>query len=76
MDKELKFEYKNYICKAEFYDDEKIYYGRVINIRPDCILVEGKSPTAVEKDFKQGINEYVDLCKKLKLEPNPPLITK
>ena len=64
-------EYKGYIGKVNYDSDMKIFHGDVINTR-DVITFQGKSVNAIEKAFRDSINDYVSWCKEEGVNPEKP----
>ena len=62
-------EYKGYHAKTYFDADDKIFVGEVIGIR-DSLNLHGYSPDELERMFHQSIDNYLDYCKELGVEPD------
>lgn len=56
MKKELT--YKKYKGSIEFSKEDKIYFGKVLNLN-DLVSYEGKDITELEKDFEFAIEDYI-----------------
>jgi predicted HicB family RNase H-like nuclease len=41
--------------------DDKIFHGRVLGIRA-LIGFEGETVEGLEKDFRDGVDDYLDIC--------------
>lgn len=65
------FSYKRYSIVAEYYDDDKVYFGRVNGI-DDYLLVEGATLDEFETHFHTAIDDYLGLCADIGKEPNEP----
>jgi len=63
--------YKGYSARVEFDDDDMIFFGQVIGIR-DVITFEGESVKEIEKAFHDSVDDYLDMCKERKEEPDKP----
>jgi predicted HicB family RNase H-like nuclease len=63
--------YKKYTGSVHFSADDKVFHGRVIGIK-DIISFEGTTVKKLEKDFKESVDFYLDLCKKRGKEPEKP----
>jgi predicted HicB family RNase H-like nuclease len=53
--------YKSYIGSVEFSEEDAVFHGKVIGIKP-LISFEGDSVTAMTKDFQDAVDEYLDFC--------------
>ena len=53
--------YKGYIGSVEFSEEDAVFHGKVIGIKP-LISFEGDSVIAITKDFQDAIDEYLDFC--------------
>jgi predicted HicB family RNase H-like nuclease len=63
--------YKGYLGEA-FYDDEiGMFSGRVINAKAIGTFY-GKTVEEIEREFRQTIDYYLDLCKRKDVEPEKP----
>ncbi|MDY7002374.1 MAG: type II toxin-antitoxin system HicB family antitoxin [Thermodesulfobacteriota bacterium] len=60
--------YKDYVGTIEVDTENKILHGKVLGIS-DLIMYQGKNLEALEKDFQEGVEEYLDLCKEKGKEP-------
>lgn len=63
--------YKNYIAKLEYDDEDGIFYGKVININ-DSIEFKGSSVEELRKEFKESVDAYLEFCQELGDEPEKP----
>lgn len=62
-------EYKGYHAKSYYDAEEKYFVGEVIGIE-DSLNFHGYSVDELEKMFHQSIDNYLDLCKELGVEPD------
>ena len=60
--------YKEFIGLIYFSSKDDIFYGKVEGIN-DLVNFEGKSVLELKKNFKEAVEEYLKLCKKVKKEP-------
>ena len=60
--------YKDYHGSVEYSDEDNIFYGSIIGIN-DRITYEGDSVTSLRKDFKDAVDEYIDICSQMGKEP-------
>ena len=63
--------YKGYIGKVEFDDEQHIFTGEVINTRA-VITFQGTSVRELEDEFKDSVDDYVEWCKQDGVEPEKP----
>jgi len=63
--------YKGYVGSVEYSEDDSCFYGKVLGIR-SLILYEGPNLGALEKDFKDGIDNYLEDCLLNGEEPEKP----
>ncbi len=64
--------YKGYTGTIEFSKADKILFGRVLGLRHVFISYEGESFDGLEKDFHNGIDHYLELCKEDGKTPQKP----
>lgn len=60
--------YKNYSGTVEYSREDGCLYGKVIGVR-SLLSYEGHSVEELENDFKNVIDEYLNDCKELGIEP-------
>ena len=60
--------YKGYYGSVEFSDDDNVFYGRIIGIN-DRITYEGDNVKSLRKDFKEAVDEYLEICSQLGKKP-------
>ena len=63
--------YKGYIGKVEFDDEQHIFTGEVINTRA-VITFQGTSVRELEDEFKDSVDDYIEWCKQDGVEPEKP----
>ena len=61
-------EYKNYTGTIEYSKEDKLLFGKVMGIS-SLLSYEGKTGTALEKDFKAVIDDYLEDCKQSNQNP-------
>jgi len=59
--KELK--YKNYRGSIEYSEEDKCLFGEVQDV-PALILYEGQTLEELEADFRDAIDDYLELCER------------
>ncbi|NEX02836.1 Predicted nuclease of the RNAse H fold, HicB family [Pseudobutyrivibrio sp. NOR37] len=63
--------YKGYIGKVDFDDEQHIFTGEVINTRA-VITFQGSSVKELEDEFKNSVDDYIEWCNKDGVEPEKP----
>lgn len=63
--------YKGYIGKVEYDDENRIFTGSVINTRT-VITFHGSSVDELEKEFITSVDDYLDWCEEDGIEPEKP----
>ena len=64
-------EYKGYIAKVEFDDQDNTFHGEVINLR-DVITFEGQSVEELREAFRDSVDDYLDFCAERGEDPERP----
>ena len=54
--------YKGYIGKVEYDDENDIFTGSVINVRT-VITFQGSTFDEIEKEFKASVDDYLNWCR-------------
>jgi predicted HicB family RNase H-like nuclease len=54
--------YKGYFGEVQYDSDAKIFHGEVVGLK-DVITFQAKTVDALEKAFKDSINDYLEWCK-------------
>ncbi len=60
--------YKGYYGSVNFSAEDKIFYGKLEFIN-SAVMFEGTDIKSLEKDFKDAVNDYLEMCQKKGLEP-------
>ena len=55
--------YKGFIGSVQFSAEDDIFWGKIIGIR-DSVTFEGSTVAALKKDFKESVDDYIDLCRR------------
>ena len=63
--------YKGYIGKVEYDEENHILSGEVVNTRT-VITFQGTSADEIEREFKASVDDYLDWCKEDGIEPEKP----
>lgn len=58
-----ELEYKNYRGSIEYSEEDKCLFGQVQGIR-SLILYEGQTLEELEADFRDAIDDYLELCER------------
>jgi predicted HicB family RNase H-like nuclease len=61
--------YKDYYGTIEYDLEDNILYGKVLFIK-DKIGYHGSSTEDLQKNFQETIDDYLDFCKKIGVEPD------
>jgi predicted HicB family RNase H-like nuclease len=62
-------EYKGYHAKIEYSADDELFIGEVFGIK-DTFAFSGVSVEELKESFHTVIDEYIDWCGELKVEPD------
>lgn len=62
MSKNEILAYKGYCGTVNWSLTDNVFFGKVINVK-STITFEGKTISELEKDFKDAIDDYLELCK-------------
>lgn len=63
--------YNGYVGHVEFDSDADIFHGEIIGIR-DVITFQGKTVDEIKQSMKDSLEDYFDMCRKHKKEPEKP----
>jgi predicted HicB family RNase H-like nuclease len=64
-------EYKRYKAHIEYDDEDRLFVGRVINLK-DIIVFDEISKDKLEQSFHYVIDQYLEDCKALNKQPDQP----
>lgn len=62
---------QGYVARIDYDEDEKLFRGKVANIR-DTIVFVGRNPQELERDFKEQLKFYFEVCEKRGKAPERP----
>ena len=62
-------QYKGYFTKVEYSVDDHLLYGKIEGIR-DLVNFESESIEQVEQEFRNAVDDYLELCQELGQEPS------
>lgn len=54
--------YKGFIGSVQFSSEDELFWGKIVGIR-DSVTFEGTTVASLKKDFKEAVEDYIDLCK-------------
>lgn len=63
--------YKGYIGKVEYDDENRVFTGTVVNIKT-VITFHGSTVDELEEEFKASVEDYLAWCKEDGIEPEKP----
>lgn len=61
-------EYKGYLGSVEYCKEDDCLFGKVIGIR-GLISYEGNSLSELKNDFQNAVDDYLNMCRLKKIEP-------
>lgn len=61
--------YGEYIALIEFSAEDEVFYGKVQGIK-DLVSFEGESVRQLKKAFKEAVDDYLELCRQKKKDPD------
>jgi predicted HicB family RNase H-like nuclease len=64
-------EYKGYIASLEYSQEEKSYMGDLLGTK-HMLYFTGATLEEAQKNFHDLLDDYLDYCKELGKEPEPP----
>lgn len=64
--------HKGYTGSVEFDPDGRIFHGRILGITADIITFQGTTVDELERDFREAVDDYLDLCAEDGVEPQRP----
>lgn len=62
-------EYKGYWARIRYSDEDECFYGKVEGLKNSLILFEGNTVKELKKDFKDAIDEHLQMCKETNTDP-------
>lgn len=60
--------YKNYNGTVEYSKEDDCLFGKVVGIK-SLLSYEGNSVKELEEDFRNVINEYLEECEEMGVQP-------
>lgn len=67
-----RLRYKGYIGSVEYSEKDKCFVGRALGMQRTCILYEGDSVETLQKDFEEGVDQYLAECASEGIQPEVP----
>lgn len=64
--------YKGYTGSVEFSEEDDCLFGKVQGLKKVHIGYEGNTISELRKDFMEGIDDYLEMCKESGIEPAKP----
>ena len=62
-------EYKGYFATIKYSDEDECFYGIIEGLENDSISFEGENVRKLKKDFREAIDDYLEVCKANNLIP-------
>ena len=62
-------QYKGYFTKIEYSVEDRLLYGKIEGIK-DLVNFESESVEEIEQEFKNAVDDYLELCQELGQEPD------
>jgi predicted HicB family RNase H-like nuclease len=63
--------YRDYFGSVHYNDDDRIFHGKVEFIRA-LVSYEGTDVVSLRRVFEEAVDDYLDLCRRQKQEPETP----
>ncbi|MDG4226204.1 type II toxin-antitoxin system HicB family antitoxin [Pseudomonas aeruginosa] len=64
-------EYKGFQGSVDFEAETDVMYGKILHIN-DLVTYEADSPKELRLAFEESVDDYIDTCKALGVEPEKP----
>ena len=64
-------EYKGYIAKVEFDDEDDVFHGEIINLR-DVVTFQGQAVDELRQAFQESVEDYLAFCAERNEQPEKP----
>ena len=61
--------YKGYWAEIKYSDEDECFYGIIEGLENDSISFEGENVRKLKKDFREAIDDYLEVCKANNLIP-------
>jgi predicted HicB family RNase H-like nuclease len=63
--------YKGYSSSVHYSREDEISHGKIEFIR-SLVTFEGTDVEVLRQSFEEAVDDYLELCKKQKIEPEKP----
>ena len=63
--------YKGFTACIEFDGEDRVFFGRLAGIR-DIVTFHGQTVDELETAFKEAVDDYLEVCRKLGERPDKP----
>lgn len=67
MDNIMK--YKGYWAEIKYSDKDECFCGKIEGLKNSLISFEGTTVKELKKDFKEAIDDYLQVCKQTNTDP-------
>jgi predicted HicB family RNase H-like nuclease len=64
-------EYKDYQGSVQYNDEDRVFYGKVMFVRP-LLSYEGTDVASLRESFHQAVDDYLELCEEQGKQPDRP----
>lgn len=64
--------YKGYVGTVEISVEDNILHGKVLGLTKGTISYEGETVAELHQDFRNAVDDYLDLCKQEGWTPETP----
>ena len=61
--------YKGYWAEISYSDEDECFCGEIEGLKNDLISFEGDTVKELKKDFKEAIDDYLQMCKEINCLP-------
>jgi predicted HicB family RNase H-like nuclease len=62
-------QHKGYTGNVQFDQDDMTFCGRIMGMKKAHIAYEGKTVDDLVKDFRNAVDDYLDMCAEQDIEP-------
>jgi len=67
----MQLEYKGYVGSAEVSIEDGVNFGKLLYIR-DLVSYESETASGLRKAFEEAVDDYLEQCSDLGVEPDQP----
>ena len=65
--KENNLKYNGFVGSIEYSKEDGLFFGKVQDIR-SLVSYEGQTIEELEKDFREAVDDFLEMCEELGLE--------